>query len=185
MVSGSVCGTNSSLFCSAVFIPVNALNYSKVCGKVRAYQVSSTDSFSSRSTDINGAYLDGISLTYGSPRQHIWSFAAALDEVGSDPTSNCPCINISQVGQASSPPNFVGSEGSSGQYNYQHVYSDDPLWDGAGCGSQNTCCSFNNPPWFYKQLSEPTTEDIEMRVCRNEKVNNEDIAVDMIEIFTQ
>ncbi len=33
-------------------------------------------------------------------------------------------------------------------------YNEDPLWDGAGCGPLNT---FNNPPWFYKELPEPTT----------------------------
>ena len=25
------------------------------------------------------------------------------------------------------------------------IYSDDPVWDGAGCGPQSTCCSFNSP----------------------------------------
>ena len=45
-------------------------------------------------------------------------------------------------------------------------YECDSLWDGAGCGPLNTCCTFNNPPWFYKELPEPTTDDIEMRVCK-------------------
>ena len=42
----------------------------------------------------------------------------------------------------------------------------DPLWDGKGCGPTNTCCSFNTPPWFVKGLASPTTDDLEMRVCR-------------------
>ena len=63
-------------------------------------------------------------------------------------------------------------------------YSEDPLWDGAGCGPQSTCCSFNNPPWFYKQLPQPTTDAIEMRVCRNEPASNEDIAIEIVEIYT-
>ena len=29
---------------------------------------------------IDGRYVDGVSLTYGSPRLHIWTFANALDE---------------------------------------------------------------------------------------------------------
>ena len=61
----------------------------------------------------------------------------------------------------------------------------DPLWDGAGCGATSTCCSFNTPPWFYKQLPQPTTDDIEMRVCKNEKASNEDIAIEMFEIYIQ
>ena len=61
----------------------------------------------------------------------------------------------------------------------------DPLWDGAGCGPTSTCCSFNTPPWFYRQLPQPTTDDIEMRACRNEDASHEDIAIEMIEIYIQ
>jgi hypothetical protein len=68
--------------------------------------------------------------------------------------------------------------------NAQLRFYTDPLWDGAGCGGQNTCCSFNNPPWFYKQLPQSTTDDIELRVCRNQDASNEDIAVESVEIFT-
>ena len=47
-------------------------------------------------------------------------------------------------------------------------YSSDPLWDGAGCESTSTeCCTFNSPPWFYKQLPQPTTDNIEMMLCRD------------------
>ena len=31
-------------------------------------------------TDINGNYVDGVSLTHGAPRQHIWTFAATVSE---------------------------------------------------------------------------------------------------------
>ena len=63
--------------------------------------------------------------------------------------------------------------------------ADNPLWDGAGCGSQSTCCSFNNPPWFYKQLPQSNTNDIEMRVCRDEGTANEDFAIEVVEIYVQ
>ena len=67
----------------------------------------------------------------------------------------------------------------------QTFYNSDPLWDGAGCGTQNSCCSFNSPPWFYKQLPQTTTDDIEMRVCRDEGRDNEDIAVEIVELYVQ
>ncbi len=44
-------------------------------------------------------------------------------------------------------------------------YSHRPLWDGASCA--HPCCSFNNPPWFFKQL-QLSADDIEMRVCRDQ-----------------
>ena len=50
----------------------------------------------------------------------------------------------------------------------------------------STCCSFNTPPWFYKQLPQPTTDNtIETRVCRNEDASAEDIGSKMIEIYVQ
>ena len=36
-------------------------------------------------TKIDSAYADGVSLTHGNLRRHIWSFAARLDEVGTGP----------------------------------------------------------------------------------------------------
>ena len=45
-------------------------------------------------SDINGNYVDGVSLTHGAPmRQHIWTFAAAEGENVNHPGSNCPCTN--------------------------------------------------------------------------------------------
>ena len=37
---------------------------------------------------IDGHYLDGVSITHGMPRNHIWSFAAEWRD-----NSYCPCSN--------------------------------------------------------------------------------------------
>ena len=182
------CGISVTSGCSSVTFSTAGLRYSKVCGKIKAYQVGVTSSFALGSRGINGIYVDGISLTHGSQRQHIWTFASALDEVGSHPRENCPCTNTNSANRASPPPAFVGGDyfcdtGSAVRYIYDHFYGDDPLWDGAGCGPLNTCCSLNNPPWFYKQLPQPTTDDIEMRGCRG--YNREDIATEIVDIYIQ
>jgi hypothetical protein len=162
-----------------------------VCGKIRAYQSGTTDGFGLRAThNIDGSYVDGVSLTHGNPRHHLWTFAASLEETGRYPIYTCPCINIATADRATQPPAFVGNDyfcdtGSSGAANYGRVYIEDPLWDGAGCGPQNTCCSLNNPPWFYKQLPQPTTDDIEMRVCRDQEAIDEDIEIEAVEIYVQ
>ena len=165
-----------------------AVEYSNVCGRVIGYQYGTTDAFIS-STSVDSTYVDGVSLTHGRPRQHIWTFVAAHDEVGSSRSSNCPCINTNKADQARPPPATVGNDyfcDTGSQENVQLTfYGDDPMWDGAGCGPLNTCCSFNTPPWFYKQLPQPTTDDIEMRVCRNSPVDNEDVAIEIIEMFTR
>ncbi len=62
-----------------------------VCGKVIAYQFGSTDAFNGGSIDSN--YVDGVSLTHGQPREHIWTLASARDEVLiSGEAVSCPCI---------------------------------------------------------------------------------------------
>ena len=184
---------SNSKTCSSTTIPVNALDYSKVCGRIIGYQYGSTNSFGYISgtspQSIDTYYVDGVSLTHGNPRNHIWTFAAADDETNTSPEHKCPCTNTNTASTAARPPAFVGNDyfcdtGSSSTFSTK-FYPADPLWDGAGCGPLNTCCSFNNPPWFYKQLPQSTTDNIEMRVCRDQEASNEDIALEMIDIFVQ
>ena len=51
------------------------------------------------------------------------------------------------------------------------IASSDPLRDGQGCGSP-PCCELSSPsgvtaPWFGKQLPQATTDDLEVRICRD------------------
>ena len=99
----------------------------------------------------------------------------------------CPCSNTAVSGAAA--PSFVGNDYycETGQYSDSTnglFYEDaDPLWDGEGCGPTSTCCEFNNPPWFCKQLAQPTTEDIEVRACGSFGTDNEDTPFELIEIY--
>jgi hypothetical protein len=156
-----------------------------VCGKIIAYQYASPDAFdiiyrNHNETTINDNYVDGISLTHGNPRTHIWTFAAAPDERIATAPWSCPCINIHNYsGPAAQPPSFVGNDyfcdTATTKAWQSRLYPDDSLWDGAGCGPANTCCSLNNPPWFLKQLpGSTTTGNIEMKICRDESSTNED-----------
>ena len=69
-------------------------------------------------------------------------------------------------------PSFVGSDyfcetgvptGTTFTNGYFYP-NGDRLWDGEGCGPSSTCCTFNNPPWFCKQLPQTTTDDMEVSV---------------------
>ena len=42
-----------------------------------SYQQNTVDAFDN---EINTFYVDGVSLTHGTPRNHMWTFAAALHE---------------------------------------------------------------------------------------------------------
>ena len=157
--------------CSSVTFFTSNIEFSRVCGKFRAYQFGETSAFST-SLSIDTHYVDGISLTHGRPRRHIWTFAAAHDD-----TSLCPCNN-----ETIQTPGFVGNDYFCDTGN---IRDGDPLWDGEGCSAGSTCCSFNNPPWFYKQLPQSTTDDIEMRVCRDGYNYNEDVVIETVDIYIQ
>ena len=175
----------SDLACDSVFFPVTGGHYNRVCGTIRAYQYSWTTAFhaydTGRVTTIDGAYVDGVSLTHGIPRQHIWTFAAGLSERYQTSDISCPCdatiaIDIPPfVGQDYFCESGVNSGFSSG------FHPDDPLWDGEGCSSTSTCCQLNNPPYFIKQLSSPTTDDIEARICRFS--SSDDTPIEFIELY--
>ena len=64
-------------------------------------------------------------------------------------------------------------------------YFSDPLWDGAGCSASNTCCSNTDQPWFCHQLNDIIQDDIEVRICRNERFSNEGILAVILELYIQ
>lgn len=130
--------------------------------------------------------MDGISITYGSPRKHIWTLAAAKDEVSQDDTV-CTCTNT-ETDITVHIPDYVGEnyycDTGSRVAASAKFYLNDPLWDGQGCGESNECCGSHNG-WFCKKLSEATNSRIEVRVCTNEARNNEDILLESIQLYVQ
>ena len=158
--------------CDSVFYSTFGLTYSRVCGRIIAYQIGITDAFQELvfSSSIDEAYVDGVSLTHGSAgsRQHIWSFASAIGEEGLfDTWWLCACSNSDNWPHSTS---FVGNDYFCDSGNHDEVvpsifHSNDPLWDGQGCDPISTCCQFNNPPWFCKTLPRSTTDDLEVRIC--------------------
>ena len=179
------CGraSSGSLTCDSVIFPVSGGDYTRVCGRIIGYQYNPTDAFEAYDdgdvTTIDEAYVSGVSLTRGSPRQHIWTFAAGRSEALPNLDDVCPCdatINITI-------PPFVGGDyfcESGANFGY---HGDDPLWDGEGCSASSTCCSFNDPPYFTKQLSSPTSDDIEARICQKDNVD--DTPIEFIELYVQ
>ena len=177
--------------CTSTTYSTYGVEYSNVCGRIIAYQDSTPDAFDpyfdNRALSIDDGYVDGVSLTHGqSPRQHIWTFAGALDETRSD-RSVCPCTRPDLLYTGVVPP-FIGQDyfcetGSRQAFRHDTFYPDDPLWDGQGCRGTSTCCEFNNPPWFCKQLPQPTTDNIELRLCFDQDIDDEDTPIEIAEIY--
>ena len=177
----------SSLSCDSVFFPVSGGDYTSVCGSIRAYQYNRTDAFEAyhdkNVTTIEGAYVAGVSFTHGNPRQHIWTFAAGSSEDRPTRDDACPCDASISI----TIPPFVGGdyfcESGVNSGSSRGFHPDDPLWDGEGCSSSSSCCSFNNPPYFIKQLPSPTSDPIEARLCRLD--GDEDSPVEFMELYVK
>ena len=180
--------------CQSTVLSTLGLSYSQVCGQLRGYQLGTPDAFRPSyllTSYNNSVYVDGVSITYGSaPRKHIWTYASGANLLyNGDPTFSCPCNN----GSGLTPPPYVGSSYfcETGDNDYtccsaSTLYSNDLVWDGQQCpGVEAPCCNHPNMPWFNKTLSETTTEDIELRVCGDQRVNNEDTPLQVIEIFVR
>ena len=190
-----VCGRRSTgASCEGVTYSTGSEQYDQVCGRILGYQLSTPDAFRSSSRSIDTYYLDGVSLTHGSPRQHIWSFAGGLDEENSAPglpTDTCPCV----TGSANENliPSFVGQNYFcetgitqwDGRITGTFWPNGDPLWDGQGCGPTSSCCTFNSPPWFNVTLPSPTTDDIEVRICGDQARGDEDTPIQLIELYVK
>ena len=161
-----------------------------MCGRIIGYQIGSPDSFRGSFQSINNAYVDGISVTHGSPRQHIWTFTGGVDEQRTFFSLTCPCVAGSTNG--GNIPSFVGQNYfcESGLTMFPFIHGvfwpdGDPLWDGQGCGPTSSCCTFNSPPWFNVTLSSPTTDDIEVRICASEGIGNEDTPIQLMELYVK
>ena len=90
-----------------------------MCGRIVGYQYNSPDAVHNylwskpwptgagidpSHDDINSHYVDGVSITHGFPRKHIWTFMGGLLDVTYSSYYNCPCTSGSdQIAQS-----FVG-----------------------------------------------------------------------------
>ena len=187
-----VCGRRSTTggSCEGLNYTTGSEQYDQVCGRIIGYQIGSLDCFQGSFQSINTFYVEGVSVTRGSPRQHIWTFAGGADEQRTFFSLTCPCVTGSTNG--GNIPSFVGQnyfcESGLTMFPFMHgvFWPDgDPLWDGQGCGPTSSCCTFNSPPWFNVTLSAPTTDDIEVRICASEGIGNEDTPIQLMELYVK
>ena len=166
--------------CYPALFPSKGINYQKVCGMARGYQKGDTDAF--------GLSLDGLSITHGNYRQHIWSYAAGQSDAATHSIHKCPCA--APPGN-NAPISFIGSHyycesgSNEGPPHPVVYYLSDPLWDGLDCPTNNTCCDNTNLPWFYRELDMATMDDVEVRMCTTTHFGHEGVLIDQLELYIQ
>ena len=171
--------------CSSVTFPQHGVSYTKVCGRARGYQYGATESFIGYhrfNQSLEGYYVQGLSITHGTPRHHIWTFAAGVSNNGYSYVFQCPCGSY----QGAAAPGFVGENyhcesGWDGVTHFHQWHLSNPLWDSQGCPVQSTCCD-RGGPWFKATLTEEVSDDIEVRWCHNQKYGKY-VGVDQLEIL--
>ena len=175
--------------CSSTIFAVDNVAYSRVCGRVRGYQFGAVDGIYDNhggSPSINADYVDGISITQGDPREHIWTYICGQ---GDNDTmyEDCPC----NTGSTESVLSFVGNNyycesGHSTGKTGGELYFNDILWDGQQCENlEGPCCTNPNLPWFVRTLSAPKNNDIEVRLCSSEGYPDEATPIDQLELYIQ
>ncbi len=171
--------------CVSIEFPSNGISYSEVCGRVVGYQLGSTDALHTSSTNIDSPYVDGVSITQGYPRKHVWTLIAGQSSTTST-TNDCRCNIL--PGSTWDINMFIGNDffcesGNPTSSVSFILYSDDPLWNGKECGSEEQdCCLANGLPWFHNILTS-TTDYLELRVCSDESSDIEDTPISLYELY--
>ena len=128
------------------------LQYSLVCGTILAHGEGSPDGFMSHENNVSAVYVDGISLAQGvvSAKKHIYTFATSSSTILFRSTTGA-CEQGAQT--------FVSSD-----------FACLKLRKDNSCPSSSNC-----PPSFCRSLDTQTSEDLVMRVCRDQDRSDEDI----------
>ena len=171
--------------CASAIFHTHGISYSKVCGRLRGFQVGHTDAFGPYVNDDSNTDLviDGVLISHGRTKKHVWAYAVGNERVVSSSSKViCPCTDPRYDGIV---PPFIGNDYycdsgvESGPVAGQFYTT--PLWTGEGCVPPNFCCSHSGMPWFCKTLPVPTTDYIEIRNCHN--MEFEDTALELIELY--
>ena len=191
--------------CASVHFQSHGISYSQVCGKVIGYQHGTPDgiypghyagekygSVIDSHVNINSYYVDGVSITRGYPRQHVWTLINGLFAAILNNKYDCPCHPGSlQKSTLQNQLKFIGNDyfcesgNSVGTHGGHYIYSSDPLWDGKGCSTEGDCCKAPGLPWFNKVLKAATTDYLELRLCQDEGTANEDSPLSSYELYVK
>ncbi len=173
--------------CTAIMYPHNQ-PIERLYGRVHGIQRGTPDIEDVLfNRGIEGDYIDGISLTFGNPREHIWSFIGYTSAA----FPNCPC----STDAVRTTPGYIGENyfcesGTMLMDNFQQTFVNDPIWDGQNCESTQDpgCCTRGdrgNGEWFYREFAAPFGDQVELRICTDGMINDEDIGLQLLELYFQ
>ena len=187
----SYCLRQTTKGCDSMFFATFGGNYSEVCGMIMAKQYGHINAFwnAPSNATADDTYAEGILITRGSPRQHVWTYVVA--DVANPPVEYtqadmCPCTGHASAPQ---PPSFVGNDyycdsGNDGDgIAISSQLYNKTLWNSEGpiCSASATCCENPDQPWFKKKLDAPVGDNIEFRWCGNQ--GSEGTPTERVELY--
>ena len=181
--------------CSSAYFSTYGQSYKTVCGKIIGYQNSTPDAFhpylSNQLLTLDDVYVDGVSVTYNYPREHIWTFAAQ-NANHKNSIIGCPCTDPNSNTVKGKVPSFVGSDyfcetGCEDNTGCESgiVYTTHKLWDGYGYGTFPQGCWGTRTPWFRKKFPYDIESNIEVRSCLNQDRSDEELLIEQIHLYIQ
>jgi len=158
---------------ASIEVPVSVGEYTEVWGHVRGRQQQTPDAFtpypaSGGTATVDDIYVDGVSITTGSPRRHVFTLAAGLNipEPPGGGGNACPCDG----GEAAPPflrESWVCETGNNAvEYDFDPAYYDDVLWDADAMGG-SSCTPLGEPGEFHVVLDRPASGPLEVRIMQD------------------
>ena len=174
--------------CTVATFSTNGVEYGKVCGQIIGAATGNPDAFRELGAPgptvaANGVRLiDGVTITYSSEIQHIWTLSAA--RFTNEDLVVCPCktnTNSIIMDAVAFADNNYFCDTTFGNSKL--------LWNGdctpITIPSLEACCEFNTPPFFTAPLPTRTTANVDAHLCRDQARSDEDIRVQIIQLYVQ
>ena len=160
--------------CSIVFFSETAnLEYSKVCGRIKAYQFGTA----------LGPQLSYIRVNPGP----LWTFTVGATQSQAEPSltsQRCPCDGGPDIGEHYFCESLIEEDNPGTKYD-NHFFHNEVLWDEAGCSSSGDCCSRFDSPYFIRQLPNIMNTPIQVEICGIPFINNKIFAIELIEMYVK
>ncbi|XP_065179064.1 uncharacterized protein LOC135809607 [Sycon ciliatum] len=154
--------------------------YSEVMGYAMTYRAGSLDAFwNIEGLNINAAYADGVSITQGSPREHVWTYAAGFSPTHSHTNVRCPCYG------GDAPAAFVGNHYYCGSTELAYHQYRNAFTGSGACSDTGVCCQGETPLWFHRSLATSSDASLEIRLCSDEQTDNEDVGLERAELYVR
>ena len=162
--------TASDAACVIVNLTQTALEFSKVCGRIKAYQFGT-------------APLSYIQVNAG--LEPLWTFTAGVTKSQADPSlisDRCPCDGGVPFPNEHYFCESLIEEDTPGNKYDNHFFHNEVLWDKAGCSSSGDCCSRFDSPYFILHLPHNIITPIYFIICN---FGSDSFAIELIEFYVK